>query len=277
MTRKTDDFAFTLQWSAQTDTGRFRKNNEDSFIALAIDSNETQRLGKTGSANCELYDFVFAVSDGMGGAKSGEFASQIATDRITHLLPKSFRSAASGWDTGFKDVLETLFDSIHRDLGELGKFYEECQGMGATLSLGWFDPSWLYFAHVGDSRIYHIPKQHGFRQITHDHTHTGWLERQGKLNEREARSHPRRNSLQQSLGGSTQFLDPQIGRLKYESGDAFLFCSDGLIDGIWNRRLEEMIRSRTDASSEELAKTLVNYAVNESGRDNTTAIVVSVS
>jgi len=265
-----------VHWSAQTDTGRFRKNNEDAFIALAIDSQEAKRLGKEGNASSDHFDFVFAVSDGMGGAKAGEFASQIATDRITRLIPQSFRSAASGLNTGFKDIMESLFDSIHLDLLEMGKHYEECSGMGATLSLGWLDPQWLYFGHVGDSRIYHIPKDEGIQQITHDHTHTGWLERQGKLNEREARTHPRRNSLQQSLGGSTQFLDPHIGAIKHEPGDTFLFCSDGLIDGIWNRRLEDLIRNHDNEHAAGMAPKLVDFSVNACGRDNTTAIIVTI-
>ncbi|MEM7672665.1 MAG: protein phosphatase 2C domain-containing protein [Verrucomicrobiota bacterium] len=266
-----------IQWSAHTDTGRFRKNNEDAFLALAVDNQQAQRLGKEGSGSCEVYDFVFAVSDGMGGANAGEFASQIATDRITRLFPQSFRSAATGLDWGFKDVMEELFDSIHHDLGELGKSYDECSGMGATLSLGWLGPEWFLFGHVGDSRIYHIPKNEGIQQISHDHTHTGWLERQGKLNEREARTHPRRNSLQQALGGSTQFLDPHIGAIRHEPGDTFLFCSDGLIDGIWNRRLEELIRAREGQSVEDLAPQLVRFSVEASGKDNTTAIIVSIN
>ncbi|MGB0372843.1 MAG: PP2C family protein-serine/threonine phosphatase [Opitutales bacterium] len=273
------DTSVQIQWSAQTDTGRFRKNNEDAFLALAIDSMEVKRLGKEGASSCDIYDFVFAVSDGMGGAKAGEFASQIATDRISRVFPQSFRSAASGMSYGFKDMMESLFDDIHKDLGELGKSYDECSGMGATLSLGWIGPKWLYFGHVGDSRIYHIPKDTsaGIQQISHDHTHTGWLERQGKLNEREARNHPRRNSLQQTLGGRTQYLDPHIGAIQHEPGDIFLFCSDGLTDGIWNRRLEDLIRNRDAESIEGLAKHLVDFSVNASGKDNTTAIVVYIN
>ena len=110
--------------------------------------------------------------------------------------------------------------------------------MGATLSLCWFTPGWMYFGHVGDSRIYHLPREGGLAQLTHDHTHVGWLRRQGEINEREARTHPRRNALQQALGAGNQFVEPQIGAVARQPGDRFLICSDGLVDGLWDRRIE---------------------------------------
>ena len=108
--------SLTLRWSGCTDKGRFRSNNEDSFLALTFDSREVRYLGKIGEGALANEDFVFAVSDGMGGAKSGEFASKIATDKITKLLPKSFKHSAQGLSAGFGDVLGELFDAIHKEL-----------------------------------------------------------------------------------------------------------------------------------------------------------------
>ena len=65
-------------------------------------------------------DFAFAVSDGMGGAMAGEYASQIAVEKITALLPRSFQQSAVGLEAGFGDVLTELFDQIHRALQYLG-------------------------------------------------------------------------------------------------------------------------------------------------------------
>ena len=147
--------------------------------------------------------------------------------------------------------------------------------MGATLSLCWFKPGWMYFAHIGDSRIYHLPDGAGLRQLTDDHSHVGWLRRAGRLNEREARVHPRRNALQQSLGAGHQFLEPHIGAVACQPGDRFLVCSDGLVDGLWDRRIEEVLQTAQPASP--LAQSLVEEAVAASGRDNATAIVIEVS
>jgi len=266
-----------LHWSGLTHIGKVRKNNEDTFLALAVDGREVRYLGKTGHAPLHTSDFVFAVSDGMGGAKSGEFASRIAVDRITRLFPRAFRLAAAGMGAGFTDILTELIGAIHNDLLKLGYSYEECAGMGATLSLCWFTPQWMYFAHIGDSRIYYLPYDGPLTQVTHDHSHVGWLRRQGRINEREARTHPRRNALQQALGAGHQFIDPHLGAVGHRPGDRFLICSDGLIDGLWDRHLEEMLRSPAPAGdTRSLAQRLVEQSVENSGRDNTTAVVVDV-
>jgi protein phosphatase len=204
----------------------------------------------------------------MGGAKAGEIASRIAVEQITRLLPRSFQQKAKGLEAGIFDVLGELFLKIHKAIVYLGDSYDECSGMETTLSLCWFTPEWLYFAHIGDSRIYHLP--HGtdeLRQLSHDDTHVGWLLRNGKITEREARSHPRRNVLQKALGGGNQFVDPQVGRLDHRPGDLFLLCSDGLSD---------LLRSGTQESANP-AKALVEASVDRDGRDNTTAVVVRVA
>jgi protein phosphatase len=216
-----------LQWFGQTDRGKIRKNNEDSFLGLQFDARETNYLGKIGDASIGHYDYVFAVSDGMGGAKSGEFASRLTVETITRLLPRSYRQAALGLEVGVEDVLIELFDQIHRALMRYAS-YDECSGMGATLSLAWFTPQRMFFGHIGDSRIYHLPAAGGIQQLTHDDTHVGWLFRTGKINEREARMHPRRNVLQRALGAGHQFVEPQLGAVELKVGDRFLLCSDGL-------------------------------------------------
>ncbi len=267
----------SIAWSGVTDRGRHRPNNEDSFLALAFDAREVRYLGKIGESSLESSDFVFAVSDGMGGAKSGEFASRIATDRITRLLPRSFSLKAQGMAAGFADVLTELFNAVHRDLTKLGESYDECSGMGATLTLGWFAPGWCYFAHIGDSRIYSLPAAGGIRQLSHDDSHVGWLRRQGKINEREHRMHPGKNAISRALGNGHRYVDPQVGAINCEPGDRFLLCSDGVIDGLWDRSLEDLIRQPGEQQARLApAQRLVTAAVEESGRDNTTAIVVEL-
>ena len=110
-----------MKWSGWTDTGQVRKNNEDSFLGLQFDAREILRLGKFGEASLENNDFAFAVCDGMGGAQAGEFASQIAVEKITTLLPRAFQQSARGLNAGFADVLAELFTQIHRALVYLGR------------------------------------------------------------------------------------------------------------------------------------------------------------
>ncbi len=260
-----------IRWSGRTDVGRFRKNNEDAFLALTFDSREIRYLGAEGESCMGEADFVFAVSDGMGGARAGEVASKIAVEQITRLMPASFELGAQRLDAGFADVIEEIFLHSHDAMTELSRHYEECAGMGATLSLCWFMPGWMGFGHVGDSRIYYLPARGGMQQVSHDHSHVGWLQREGKITEREARSHPRRNVLNQVLGGKTIKIEPQVGRVGCQPGDRFLICSDGLSDGLWDRRIEEMARDGLDA------RALTDYAVAESGRDNTTALLIEVA
>ncbi len=255
-----------------------RKNNEDAFLGACFDSQELYHLGKFGEASIRQMDFVFAVSDGIGGAMAGEFASKITVEKIARLLPRSYKLSAAGLEAGYGDVLVELFDQIHRALMFLGQSYEECAGMGATLSMCWFTPEWMYMAHIGDSRVYYLPASgEPIRQISQDDTHVGWLFRNGKLNEREARDHPRRNLLQKALGAGHQFVEPQLGAVGLEAGDRFLLCSDGVVDGLYDYQMAETLRP-TDGLAEDVnpAKLLVDAALERSGRDNTTALVIEV-
>jgi serine/threonine protein phosphatase PrpC len=266
-----------LKWSGCSDIGKVRKNNEDAFLGLRFDAHEVHRLGKFGAAATEKHDFTFAVCDGMGGAKAGEYASRIAVDKITTLLPRAFQNSARGLDAGFAEVLTELYAQIHRALVYLGASYDECHGMQTTMSLNWFTPGWMYFAHIGDSRIYHLPaNKKKIRQLTQDDTHVGWLYRNGEISEHEARTHPRRNVLQKALGGANQFVEPQVGAVACKRGDFFLLCSDGLTEGIYDHCLVDILRASAENGEINPAQLLVTESVKNDGRDNTTALVVQV-
>ena len=254
MRSEAEEHPTKITWSGMTHPGKARANNEDAFLALTFDAQELRYLGKTGDSTLHNADFVFAVSDG------------------------SFGMAAQGLASGFGDVLTELFNQVHRDLLKLGQSYSECEGMGATLTLAWFMPGWVYFAHIGDSRLYYLPAKGEMQQVSADDSYVGWLRRNGKLNEREQRFHPRKNILSKALGAGHQFVDPQIGAVGCNEGDRFLLCTDGVIDGLWDAALERLIRE-PDATpeNEAPAKTIVEAAVDASGRDNATAIVVSLS
>jgi protein phosphatase len=264
-----------LKWWGLTDKGPFRKNNEDAFLALTFDQNEVRLLGKEGEADFELGDFVFAVSDGMGGARSGEFASRIAVQKITERFPKKFRTEAIQKEGGHEGALERLAGHIHTEMVVMGLHYEECSGMGATLSLIWLTPWKAYFCHVGDSRIYHLKADGTMARLTQDHTHVDWLFREGKINEREARFHEGRHMLQMALGGATKHLNPQTGSVDIAPGDHFILCTDGLIEGLWDNTIQRLMTAPPPYLADlSPARRLLKEALSESGRDNTTVVVV---
>ena len=93
------------------------------------------------------------------------------------------------------------------------------------------------------------------------------------MNEREARTHPRKNVLNQALGAGHQFVDPQITAHPCAPGDRFVICSDGLIDGLWDAQIEEIVRAPGDTP---LAQRLVSASLASSGRDNISTLVVEI-
>jgi len=264
-----------LDWSGMTNVGRFRKNNEDAFLAAMLDRRGISYLGFAGSSSIDNREFIFAVSDGMGGQKSGEFASKIATQKITQRLPREFGMKVGSEQTYVAKVILELLESIHQDMLDLSKYDPNCIEMGATLTLVWFRNDRLYFGHIGDSRLYHLHADAGLQQLTEDHSHVGWLRRSGQINEREAREHPQRSALSQCLGSGHRYLRPQVGMVRYFPGDTFILLTDGVVEGIWDHAIEDLVRNPPSVmSSQTAAARLVLTAVKESGRDNATAVVI---
>ncbi len=89
--------------------------------------------------------------------------------------------------------------------------------------------------------------------------------------------HPRRHALQRALGAGNLYVDPHLGAVECRAGDRFLLCTDGVVDGLWDRHLDELVRAPGAAEAKDPpAVRLVKAAVAESGRDNTTALVVEM-
>lgn len=264
-------------WNGVSDIGRFRKLNEDACLCLACggEAHEIQEL--SGRVELEDLDFVCAVSDGMGGANAGDRASQLVVEQMHDAIPRAFRSAASGFDPDYAGLLEKSVESIHESINREGEDTSGRRGMGATLSMCWFSPRRLWIAHVGDSRVYRF-RAGRLRQMTEDHTRVGDLLRKGLINERQARMHPRKNILQQVLGGGIDRIRPQIRTVDFKAGDRFLVCSDGLIDGLWDRNLVEgfELAEKDGMSPEALTEYFLRRSLDASGRDNTTLVVVGI-
>ena len=270
---KEAEFDVTVEWDCRTDVGKFRKKNEDEFLALSLDREGVHFLGSKGSASLEGYDLIFAVSDGMGGARSGEFASRIAIERITGTLPAHFRSRVAGGNMDL-NVLNELYQSINSEMIKFADAYPECKGMGATLSMCWLLPDRLLISHIGDSRIYRYREERSgqsyLMQLTEDDTRVAAMLRDGKISEYEARNHPMKNMLNKALGAGNQFVNPQVREMKFCSGDRFLICSDGVTDGILDAELEKLMKNGSDSGS------IVECAVRVSGRDNATAVLIDI-
>jgi protein phosphatase len=264
--------ATILHWSALTHSGSRKPRNDDSLIAFASSPQGAEALPATGSRSLARHDLVFAVSDGMGGGKAGDLASSLLLQKMAEMIPETFKIAASGF---FPDCLDHLADAIravHDHINETA--LEEHRGMAATLALAWFTPDNLYLANAGDSRIY-ISRGGQLSQLTRDHTAAWGQWKRGEISEFQYRSHPRRSALYEVIGGGHQGVCPHFAAVPYQPGDRFLICSDGLVDGVWERHISDALSS--SVTPEECAAALLKRAVDNCGIDDTTLIVVHVN
>ncbi len=267
--------AVTLHWATLTHSGSRKPRNDDSLIAFASSPDGAETLPPQGSQSLTDHDLVFAVSDGMGGGNAGDIASAIILQQMTEIIPETFKAAASGF---YPDSLTHLSDalrSIHEHINAAAHGCDEKSGMAATLALAWFTPDNLYIANVGDSRIY---RSRGgiLEQLTRDHT-LAWCQwKRGEISEIQYRSHPRRAALYEIVGGGHAAVSPHFAAVSYEPGDRFLICSDGLIDGLWERHIATALANRADDPAA-IATTLLKRAIDNSGIDDTSLIVIAVA
>lgn len=267
--------AAILHWAALSHSGSRKPRNDDSLIAFASGPDGAKTLADTGSHALARHDLVFAVSDGMGGGNAGDIASSIILQQMTEIIPETFKAAASGI---FPDSLSHLSDalrSIHQQINAAADENHETTGMAATLALAWFTPENLYLANVGDSRIYRS-RGGKLEQLSRDHTSVWGQWKRGEISEIEYRSHPRRAALYEIVGGGHAQVNPHFAAVPYEQGDRFLVCSDGLIDGLWERHIANAL-SCCPEDPAETAATLLKRAIDNSGIDDTSIIVIAVA
>ena len=266
--------AATLHWAALTHSGSRKPRNDDALTAFASSPEGAHPLPACGQHSLAAHDLVFAVSDGVGGACAGDIASATLLAQMAQIIPETFKAAAAGF---FPDSLSHLSDaihSIHIEINALAANSTEKSGMAATLALAWFTPENLYLANVGDSRIY-LSRAGTLTQLSRDHTRA-WSEwKRGEIGEYQYRSHPRRAALFEIIGGGHQRICPYFAAVPYLPGDRLLLCSDGLIDGLWERHISEALAACPfDARS--TAVTLLKRAIDNAGIDDTTLIVIAI-
>lgn len=257
------------EWSALSDRGQVRENNEDFWGAVGLGA-RLQMLEPVGGAALPLpaNGVLFILSDGMGGARAGEEASRLGVERLSHEL----HARAGSVDENA--ALRAAFLATHAALVEAGRSDPAKKGMGATLSALWLRPGGTALVgHVGDSRIYQ-GREGRWRQVTDDHTLGEGLVRRGGLTPEAAARFRFRSLLEQAIGGDGRELEPQIATLDWRAGDAFALCSDGLY-----RPLEHGFETRLRAAAREAqladgVRLLVEAANQAGGPDNITVLLV---
>ncbi len=223
----------------KTDTGRARRDNEDSAFVRAP---------------------VFVVADGMGGARAGEVASALAVEEFQQVLP----------DRGSpEERLITRIRSANRRIYELSQAEHEHAGMGTTLTAVYVSDDRLAVAHVGDSRAY-IYRDETLTRLTEDHSLVEELLRQGKLTEEQAAEHPQRSIITRALGIE---VDVEVDTWTYpaRAGDVVLLCSDGLTSMIDEEQIAEILGA--ESSLDRAGDRLIDAANEAGGRDNITVVL----
>jgi serine/threonine protein phosphatase PrpC len=226
-----------------TDVGRQRHTNEDRYF-------ESPPL--------------FAVADGMGGARAGEVASQIAVDEFAE------QADTSGSP---EERLAAIVRSANRKIYELAQSDESRAGMGTTLTAALVSDQEVSLGHVGDSRAYRF-RDDELERLTQDHSLVEELMRMGKLSPEDAESDPRRSIITRALGPEP---DVEVETCTYPArdGDVYLICSDGLTGMVPEERVAEILRARS--SLEHAAQELVDDANARGGKDNITVLLFKLS
>jgi serine/threonine protein phosphatase PrpC len=223
----------------RTDVGRQRTANEDSLV---------------------LRPPMFAVADGMGGAKAGEVASAVAVEAVEN---------AHDSDEPAEAQLAAIVRDANRRIYDLAVADDARRGMGTTLTLAKVHGDEVSIAHVGDSRAYRM-RDGDLSQLTRDHSLVAELERTGQITAEAAEHHPQRSIITRALGPEPD-VEVDTYTLAGRAGDLFLICSDGLTSMISDAEVTSILRSA--GSLDEAAEDLVRAANQSGGKDNITVIL----
>ena len=227
-----------------TDTGRRRRRNEDAFV-------------------CEPP--LFAVADGMGGARAGELASRLAAAALREDLHAG---------TDGEERVASLIQEANRRVYQRASEDRNASGMGTTMTVALVENGSVAIGHVGDSRAYLIRNGH-LEQLTDDHSLVAELVRGGKLSPEEAETHPQRSVITRVLGPDPD-VDVDTFSVETRSGDLFLLCSDGLTTMVTDDEILEIVeknRGNLDAA----ARALVRAANRGGGEDNITIVFFEIA
>ena len=230
-----------LRAGVASDRGLVRQTNEDSYLI---------RRG------------LYAVCDGVGGARAGEVASEMACRGLLVLAP-----ATAGPEELRKAIVEANLAIARRSLEE-----ERLRGMGTTLTAALARERSLSLAHVGDSRAY-LLHDSSLTQLTDDHSWVGEMVGRGELTPAQAAVHSQRSVITKALGTDGDVY-PDVFEVPVEVGDRVMLCSDGLTGMVSDSVIAEILRR--DEGPQAVAGLLVQAALDGGGEDNVTVVVVDV-
>jgi protein phosphatase len=276
-----------LEIACWTTTGMVRTGNEDAFALLHACETRQDDLNETA---------LVLLCDGMGGYEAGEVAAALAILVMRQYLVQQKPFAPLAGSSAFPtDALapaarpeghapapldpEVSKQLIKNALKEANKQVfaasrapgSKRRGMGCTAEVVLVDGRHVVVGHVGDSRTYHLHEGRMI-QLTRDQTLVNRLVELGTLSPEEAETHPRRNELQQAIGGQPD-VEPGLYHGILKPGDWVLVCSDGLTNHITANQLKQMLQ--TEAQSADMAaRRLVNFANIEGATDNATVVVI---
>ena len=136
---------------------------------------------------------LFVVADGMGGHQAGDYASKYTVEVLQRELEKSQgedieRVLVNAIKTAIREIIREASKDVH------------LKWMGTTVVAATIMNQMMYFANVGDSRLYLI--NHGIQQLTKDHSLVEEMVRLGGIKPEEAKHHPDKNIITRGPPGS---------------------------------------------------------------------------
>jgi PPM family protein phosphatase len=242
----------------ETDIGRVRAHNEDSFAVVP-------HLG------------LFMVADGIGGAAAGEVASRTAVEQVQWAVEDGETTwapdgALSGPESGPRRFIAGIHRA-NRAIRALARKDPAKKGMGTTFVGVLVLERCAVVAHVGDSRVYRL-RDGKLERLTRDHSLANQLFDMGFLRSDEIDSFPRRNVITRAVG-THETVDVDVRIVDVRPGDAFLLCSDGLHGELDDDEIAGVLREHPtpmDAVSQ-----LIDTANDKGSADNVTAVLVQLS
>jgi PPM family protein phosphatase len=225
----------------KTDTGRRRMRNEDAYV---------------------FEPPLFAIADGMGGARAGEVAAGIATAALKDGRPAVVDEA----------TLEAAIAEANRRVWERSVADPSTAGMGTTVTVAFVDApaEAVVFGQVGDSRAYRL-RGDVLEQITTDHSLVAELVQSGVLTPEEAERHPQRSAITRAVGTESA-IEVDVFTVPAEFGDLVLLCSDGLTDMLTKDEIAATILG-AERDPDDASAALVAAANLNGGEDNITVVL----